>query len=62
MPPASVHGRPDGLRANIHADLHRAGKVENSQVCQHGPVPTEHLHWGAQDLPSLDGRVSFNEF
>ena len=60
MPPASIHGRIDGLRANLHADLYRHGEVQNSQV-QHGTVQTVHLQIDAEDSSPVDCCVSFTE-
>ena len=58
MPSASVHGRTDGVRADIHADKHSCGEVQTCQLpC--GPVPTEYRHFRGQTRFIVDRCVSF---
>lgn len=57
MLPARVRGRPDGVRADIHAHLHRHGEAHGGQQPHEGlQAPGRQV--AAQAGPGVGRRVS----
>ena len=59
MFPARIRGRTDGVRANIHADVHRHGEAQGGQEPPE-VLRTRLARIPLQTRPGVDRRVSFS--